>query len=379
MIRRLTQVLLRRFAEIRLARTRPAIVAITGSVGKTTTKDAVFTVLAHAFGERVRRSAGNLNTEEGVPLAILDFTATPTRWEYPGVLFRAVSRAFTRPRAGEREILVLELSAEKPNDIAYLVSFLAPYLTVGVVTSVGPIHLNAGQFPSVTSIAQEKGKLIEALPDSGWALLNKDNPYTKAMAEKTRARVVWFTEQGMDTAFGVAKAVGRLFKVSDRSIETALEGFSRPSGRWTELPGIKGSLVIDDSYNANPMSVEEALKQLATRSGRTIAVLGDLLELGAKEKLYHGQVGKLARNTADVVVGVGRRARWYRGTYHFATPYEGAPFLKKFVRAGDIVLIKGSQSMRMELVSEALLADSADCAKLPRQSPAWKQRPFVQP
>lgn len=376
---RLNRRLLRALATYKLGRERPRIVGITGSVGKTTTKEAVFTVLSHHFGGRVRKSVGNLNTEEGVPLSILNFADVPTRWQYPLVLLTGLVRALLTPVPKKQPILVLELAAEKPGDIAYLTSFLAPYLFVGIVTTVGPIHLNTGQFSSIEAIAKEKGRLVEVLPKTGWAVLNRDNPYTKKMKDRTHARVIWFSEAGIESAGRIARAVGKIFKISDREIEAAMKNFVRPYGRLQEFPGTKGSLLIDDSYNANPMSVEQALLFVERKIGRKIVVLGDMLELGAREKMFHEKIGRLARAKSDVVLGVGRRARWYQPTYHFATPQEAAHFLKKFVRAGDIVLVKGSQSMRMELVSEALLSNPADAAKLPRQTPAWKAKSFVQP
>ncbi len=378
MLRRITQRLLRFLATVRLRRLRPEIVAITGSVGKTTTKDAVFTVLFSQYGDCVRRSVGNMNTEEGVPLAILGFESVPSRWGYIGVLLKAVLAAVLGGFK-KRTIFVLELAAEKPGDISYLAEIVRPWLKAGIVTTVGPVHLNPGQFDSVAAIEEEKGKLVEVLPVNGWAILNGDNLATKRMAKRTDAKVVWFTDDGVNTYKAIARAVGAIYGMQPAAVNSALKTFHRPYGRLNELVGIKGVTIIDDSYNANPMSMDEALGILAKKQGRKIAVLGDMLELGEQERLYHQQTGKLAKSKADIVVGVGTRARWYGATYHFATPLAAAPFLKKFVSNGDAVLIKGSQSMRMEIVSEALLADPNDSQKLPRQTTAWKSKTFVQP
>jgi len=376
---RLAQHLLRFLARVTLARERPLIIAVTGSVGKTTTKEAIYTVLAHRYGSRVSVSRSNLNNEFGVPLSILGMESAPGRWQYPAVLARGFVAALTARRPALRPIRVQELGAERPGDIAYLVAFLKPYLALGVVTTIGPIHLNRGQFSSVAGIEQEKGMLVEALPEDGWAVLNKDNPATRRMGKRTRAKVVWFNDRGIDTHIEIARAVGKIYGLKEQEIRRALQTFHRPTGRLNEFAGMKGVVVIDDSYNANPMSMQEALSLLGNRPGRRIAVLGDMLELGDRERLYHQQVGKLARGRSDVVVGVGNRARWYEGTYHFATPLLTASFLKKFVQVGDTVLVKGSQGMRMELVSAALLANPSDVEKLPRQTLAWKGKPFVQP
>jgi UDP-N-acetylmuramoyl-tripeptide--D-alanyl-D-alanine ligase len=370
--------MLKQLALLKLTRENPEIIVVTGSVGKTTTKEAIYTVLSAAFGDRVTRSAGNLNTEVGVPLSLLGFTVVPTRWQYPFVLMTAVGRAVFATR--RRQLLhIQEMDADRPGDIRYLVSWLAPWIRVGVVTTVGPIHLDPGQFSSVEQAAKENRALVECLLPSGWAVLNKDNPYTKAMGRHTKAKVKWFADRGVETAFEAAKAVGSIFRVPEGRARMALSSFERPYGRLHELTGIKDTRIIDDSYNANPMSMEQALAILTAKSGRRIAVLGDMLELGVREKVYHQRIGKLARENADVIVGVGKRAIWFAPTYHFASPHQAASFLKKFVRPQDVVLVKGSQSMRMEIVSEALLANKEETDKLPRQSAAWKHKPFVQP
>jgi UDP-N-acetylmuramoyl-tripeptide--D-alanyl-D-alanine ligase len=375
---RFLQGLLTYLAAIRLKRENPQIVAVTGSVGKTTTKEAIFAVLSHHLGGKVTLSRSNLNNEFGVPLSILGIDHAPSRWEYPGVIILAVAAAFFTPVV-RNTIRVQELGAERVGDIAALTRFLTPWLSVGVVTTVGPIHLDPGQFSSVAAIEDEKGRLIEALPEDGWAVLNSDNPATKRMAGRTKAKVIWFRDRGIDTFAETAKAVGKIFQIPAKEITAVLQTFHRPTGRLNELRGVKGSTIIDDTYNANPMSMEQALLILEKRPERRIAVLGDMLELGTNEELYHQQVGKFARGKCNVLVGVGRRARSYQPTYHFSTPLEAASFLKKFVRAEDTVLVKGSQSMRMEVVSEVLLANQADVAKLPRQTAAWKAKPFIQP
>lgn len=363
-------------ARLYLLRTRPMIVGVTGSVGKTTTKEAIAQVLAKAFPGRVKKSAGNLNNELGLPLSILGFNHVPTPVEYLWIALTAPFRVLMAYGVGRTAtILVQEYSAEKPGDIAYLLTIARPH--IAVVTNVGPIHLNPGQFPTLSAIAREKKRLVDVLPKDGTAVLNKDNPYTRAMGKRARAQVVWFKEAGADTAFEAALAVASVFDIPKEKARVQLKRFERPYGRLQFLRGFRGATILDDSYNANPMSMEAALSVLQkTKATTKIAALGDMLELGEGEERYHNEAGRVAHRVVDLLVGVGRRARWYNPDAWFPTPDHAASFLKKKLGRGVIVLVKGSQGARMEKVSEKLVLSTAH-SKLPRQTPAWRSKPFI--
>ena len=179
-----------------------------------------------------------------------------------------------------------------------------------------------------------------------------------------------------------ALAVARAFEIPFAEALTALENYEPPAGRGRLFAGKNGSVIIDDSYNASPAAVEEALATLKAfpHATRRIAVLGDMLELGRYSVMEHERIATLAADSADVIVAVGIRARAFARepkdaeVTQFDNARAAAQALPDLVREGDVVLVKGSQSVRTERIVEALLADPADSMKLVRQSKGWKRR-----
>jgi UDP-N-acetylmuramyl pentapeptide synthase len=375
--KRVVQAVLAWAARRVLAAHRPVIVGVTGSAGKTSTKDAIGHVLSQTLTQSVRTAEGNLNSEFGVPLAVLGLPR-PTdvkRW------FTTVGRALQLGLEPTHfpNVVVLEYGAEFPGDIATLVAIAQP--AVAVVTNVGPAHLEF--FGTLDAVAREKVTLIVKVPATGLVVLNTDDPFADWMAKQTRAEVIRVRGEGSQFARAAALAVAAWFDVSSEQATQALSSWSPPAGRLVPLPGISGATILDDSYNANPSSMTLALnigRRFASRTGaRLVAVLGDMLELGADEARYHRGIALLAQKAADVSVLVGRRFTGMPATHHVLHPDEAVTFLKSTLRAGDTVLVKGSQGMRMERIVAALLADPADTSKLVRQSPDWQAKPFVQP
>ena len=341
------------------------IVGVTGSVGKTSTKEAIATVLAHRY--RVLRSEGNLNNEIGLPLTLL-------RLE-PGV-----QRA------------VLEMGMYARGEIARLVELARP--AVGVVTNVGPVHLE--RLGSLEAIAQAKAELPTGLPEEGTLVLNGDDPRVAAMARQTPARTVltygvgegcqvratevvshgldglearldyqgqarrlrlpWLGRHNVYAALAAA-AVGLAEGLTWDEIAGSLAA-AGTLGRLTVRRGASGATILDDSYNASPASTLADLDLLAELSGRRLAVLGDMLELGSYEKEGHRQVGRRAAEVLDLLVTVGPRARWIaeearrrRPTLAVRTWEDREPaaaWLRGELRAGDCVLVKGSRGMALE-------------------------------
>lgn len=417
-----------------LARYNPKIVAITGSVGKTSTKNAIAAVLGKKYNLRV--SEGNYNTEFGVPLTIID-AKSPGRsasgWLV--VLAKACRLAYGK-KVDFPELLVLEYGAEKPGDIEYLCQLAQP--DVGVVTRVSPVH--ATNFESVEKLAEEKGKLAEFVKEDGIVVLNIDDERVADMANQASARVVSYGfynladykaenfsfstkadplfEPGeviartmftlnvnkaefeiiLDNLIGLpavfsslaAIAVGKEMGIDMAEIENGLTKFKPMSGRLNILPGIKGSILIDDSYNAAPAAVIAALDIVRefplVNNARRIAALGEMLELGQYTEEEHQKVGKHVFDRGfDVLVAVGERARDYaRGAIEagmrtddihvFKNSEEAGRFLDGFVRSGDVVLIKGSQGARMEKVTKDIMAEPLRAKELlVRQFPPWIQ------
>ena len=349
------------------------VVGITGSVGKTTTRGAIVSVLSESFD--VRSSEGNKNTPLGISLTVLNTALTPA----------------TK--------LVLEMGARFEGDIKELREAFP--LTVGVATNVRGVHLET--MGPIERIEREKSEIVRGLEADGTAVLNGDDPRTRRMAEVTKGQVILYgTEPHNDvrpehvtadlpilgdhaiyTAL-VATAVGQAFGMPPGAITRGLEGLETEPGRLRKLDGLDGSLLIDDTYNASPDAARSALGVLAGLEGeRRTAILGDMLELGETEVEQHVGVLEAALDAADRVVAVGeimgRAAAGLEGVAHFSTSQACADAVRSGdleVGPGDVVLVKGSQGARMERVSEALLAPGLEAADvLPRQTPQWKAIP----
>lgn len=359
------------------------VIGLTGSQGKTTTKDLLAHVLEH-FGETVAPE-GSLNNEIGLPLTVLRASSS-TRY------------------------LVLEMGARGPGHISYLTS-IAP-VSVGLVLNVGVAHL--GEFGSRAGIATAKGELIESLPKAGLAVLNVDNADVAAMRDRTSARVVTFGASpkadvhysevtlddigrvGFDLSVGNVRSRVQLGLVGEHhagnaaavvavatglglpfaAVVAALDG-AKPRSRWRMevVESAQGVTVINDAYNANPDSMRAAIETLASigrRRGeraRTFAVLGEMLELGSDSVDAHVAVGRLALQlgiTQLVVAGEGARAMLMdvgealpggREPVLVADADEAVAFVQGAVRSGDVVLVKASRAVGLEKVALALLAD----------------------
>ncbi|MDE3096590.1 MAG: UDP-N-acetylmuramoyl-tripeptide--D-alanyl-D-alanine ligase [Chloroflexota bacterium] len=353
----------------RAAQRQLRVVGITGSVGKTTTKEIVAAVLATKY--RVLKSEGNLNSEIGMPLVLLELT-----------------------RRHHRAVLEMGMWAE--GEMALLCAMAKP--DIGVVTMVGPVHME--RLGTIEAIAREKAVLPAALPEDGVAVLNADDPLVAAMAAQTRAHVITF---GLSRAAAVraedvrghglngvsftlvhgnerepvysrlpgralvhnalaAAAVGLVDGLTLQDVADALTG-AAPAVRFHAGRGAGGATIVDDSYNASPASMLAALDLLGEMPGRRIAVLGDMRELGAAEAEGHRAVGRRAAEVADTIVAVGLLGRMIgeaaRDAGHgdvrfFEEKGEVARRLAPALRAGDVVLVKASRALALETVADEL-------------------------
>lgn len=399
------------FAKAVLKREKPHIVGVTGSVGKSSAKEAIAVVLGKHF--RVRASKKNFNTEIGLPLTILgEPTGDRSALKWLGILLRGWKKSVSKD-PDYPNILVLEMALQRPGDIAKLCDIARP--DVGVVTAVGESHLEF--MGSVDNILKEKRIVVERLPKEGYAILCRDDEKVWGMREKTAAKVTSYgyheeadvralpdsvsyacspdRECGMHfkiSAGGAtvpvflphvlgkhgiyaalaAAAVGIVKGMNLIEISDALSLYTPPPGRLRYIPGIKHTVIIDDTYNAAPRSVTAALEVLRDipmpENVRRFAVLGDMLELGSDSEKGHADVGRKAAETADVLVFAGERMRDAKRaaneagagddrTFWFATPEEAGQFVQNRMKMGDFVLVKGSRGMRMEKVVKELMAD----------------------
>jgi len=349
------------------------VIGITGSVGKSTTKEVATAVLEQRY--QTLKNLGNLNNEIGLPLTLLHL-------------------------GKEHKRAVLEMGFYVPGEIKLLCDIAKPQ--VGVVTNIGIVH--AERAGSQDAIALGKAELVEALPPhpKGVAILNYDDPLVRGMAKKTKGRVfsygldesadLWADQvnglglegisfrlhyrneilhmnvplSGRHSVHTVlrAAAIGLVEGLAWQEIINGLSS-SRTQLRLVAVKARNGALLLDDTYNASPQSTLAALNLLEEMSGRKIAVLGDMLELGVYEEIGHQMVGVRAAEVADVLVTVGeraqmiarsaRKARFSRLTItELDNSAQAVKYLKDHLSKKDVVLVKGSRGMRMDSIVEEL-------------------------
>jgi UDP-N-acetylmuramoyl-tripeptide--D-alanyl-D-alanine ligase len=360
---------LQRLAAYWRGKYRVKVVGITGSVGKTTCKELTAAVLSSGY--QVLKSEANLNTEIGLPLTLLQL----------------------RP---EHEQVVLEMGMYGLGDIRLLCQMARPQ--IGVVTNVGPVHLE--RLGTLEAIAQAKAELVESLPVDGWAVLNGDDPLVAAMAERTSARVALFGESPQCSVRGTVLSTSGLEGISfrltcdDESVDVSAplpgrhnlynalaaatvglaNGLSLQEVaaalaaadvllRLRVLSGPQGSTILDDTYNASPASMLAALDLLAELPGRHLALLGDMLELGAFEEEGHCLVGERAAQTTDILYTIGERGRiigeaaqaaGHQDVRFLASKEAAAAAIRETLSEGAHLLVKASRAMALETVIEEL-------------------------
>jgi UDP-N-acetylmuramoyl-tripeptide--D-alanyl-D-alanine ligase len=328
-------------------RSNARVVGITGSAGKTSTKDILAAICRrHA---RTVAAEASLNNEIGVPLTLCRLEP-------------------------DTEVCVLELSMRGPGQIAELCAFARP--DVGVITTIGAAHVE--QLGSIEAIARAKSELVDALPPGGTAIVPPDLPVARddlmvirpiepdARVEDGRTLIRW---ESREIAFDFTarhqarNALAALHAARAVGIEPDDEvsvPFSKWRGEEVRLPG--GGLLVNDAYNANPLSMRAALEHLVAEAGgrRTVAILGEMAELGPDSPRYHEDIGTVAKNLGvHVVIGVGELARSYEPDDWCADAAAAIDMARTVIQPGDHVLVKGSRSAGLELVADALATVNA--------------------
>lgn len=410
-------------AKLVLKKHKPFIIGVTGNLGKTSTKDAIYAVMKSQF--HTRRSEKSMNSEFGVPLTIL---GEKSGWNNPLAWILILIRGLFVPFAQNYPThLVLEIGADRPGDIKSIASWVKPNITV--VTQFGQVPVHIEFFENRDAVVQEKGYLVEALQKSGVFIYNKDDHDAEKLLLKTEARKVSigithnadikvtsihpygellsgteadvnvFSESchivlpevlGKSPIYCAlpALAVAHELKIPLEIAGASLRDADKPKGRMRLLPGMNNSVIIDDTYNASPKATEHGLKTLEELSvpGRKIAVLGDMLELGEFTRDEHYKIGKLAAKSCHRLFTVGIRARVIaegaldekmadETIMQCDTSLDAGKELVSLIAPGDVIYMKGSQGMRMERAVSMILAKTHDPKRLlVRQEKEWENR-----
>lgn len=411
-------------ASLLLKRAKPKIVAVTGNVGKTSTKDAVYHVLKGKV--RSRKSEKSYNSEIGVPLSVLGLE---NAWSNPWLWIKNIVDGFFIALFPGKypEVLILEMGVDRPGDMKRLTSWLKP--DVVVLTRLPDVPVHVEYFDSPEAVVAEKLILVDALKNDGVLVYNLDDEKVRQAAGEIRHRGIsyaryseadfkvsqdevvyengqpkglafkitsakgegdFYLEGAVGTAhlynFAAAAAVGDIFEIEVSEAAAALRDFIPPPGRMRLIEGVKDTMIIDDTYNSSPVAVERALSSLLEIKGfsRKIAVLGDMLELGRYSIEEHKRVGRQAAECADVLITVGVRARSIaegaleagmseKNIIQYEESGIAAKEIEVMIKPGDLILIKGSQGRRMERIVEEIMKEPEAAEKLlVRQSQAWK-------
>lgn len=421
-MKKILQNILKFLSQRILKKYNPDIIGITGSTGKTSTKEAVFAVLSQKY--RVRKNEKNYNNEIGMPLTILGCESgkhSIILWLL--VFLKGVRLLFFKDK-NYPDILILEMGADRPGDIKYLTG-IAP-CKIGILTNIGYSHIEF--FGSIKKIIKEKELILTRLPKNGFAILNGDDENVREIKGKLKTEFLTYgfredvnvraLELDIDKSIVSGKKTsikGVNFKVDYNGsivpvflphvigkqhiyaalgaiaagvanglnlveISENLQKYKGAPGRMNIVDGIKNTIIIDDSYNASPASSLAALEVVGNLkladNKKKYACLGDMLELGNLSEEAHRELGKQAvKNKIDYLITVGERARDIaRGAkkagmnpdciYNFTKLKEAGIFVQDRISEGDLVLVKGSQGMRMEKIVKELMADPLQANEL---------------
>lgn len=410
-----------------LWRHRPYIIAVTGNVGKTSVKD----IIAHTLSNlKIRATKKSENSEIGIPLTII---GTSNPWYSPIAWLKTIAKGIHAfAKSDYPEYLVLEVGADTPGDIQNITTWLKPNIAVLTEFADVPVHIE--NFANNRDLlVKEKSYLVHAATDliiycgddiDSQAII-KDLVASK-IAKNKEIEILGYGENkfndivledsgaisGYKGMRGNIKYKDRLYKLEvpgvlgnavvknclpallisdylEEGLEQSLanmQNFKATNGRMKVLPGVNGSVIIDDTYNASPKAVTNALSQLQGMKGRRIAVLGDMLELGSASEAEHKRIGMLSKECADVLITVGLRSRAIAEGALDNGMKEGwilecdnstiaGQELLQIIKNGDVMLVKGSQGMRMEKVVEKIVSDTVNKnLELVRQDVEWQRK-----
>lgn len=416
-------------SKIILQKYKPKIIAISGTVGKTSTKDAIYCVVSKKLN--ARKSKKSYNSEIGIPLTVI---GAKSGWNNPFLwifnLLKGLKILITKN--DYPEWLILEAGVDRPKDMERITALIKPNIVV--ITALGEVPVHIEYFKEIEELIKEKAKILDVLKKEDYAILNEDDKGVLDLKEKINAqkisygfgenkkdldfiasdyRIMYKKEGEQEIPEGItfkinykgnivpvrlynvfgkhmiyaalaAIAVGNILGFNLIEMAELLSQYKSPSGRLKLLKGIKNTLILDDSYNSSPIAVSAALDFLKDiPSKRKIAVLGDMLELGKYTIEEHRKMGRKAKEAANLVFFVGPRSKFaaeealavgFKGSniFEFSTSEDAKMVIQKKIKEGDLILIKGSQGMRMEKITEEIMANPEQKEELlARQEKEW--------
>ncbi|MBP9836414.1 MAG: UDP-N-acetylmuramoyl-tripeptide--D-alanyl-D-alanine ligase [Candidatus Pacebacteria bacterium] len=413
-------------SKILLRRHHPIIIAITGSVGKTSMKDAIYSILKRHYS--TRKSEKSFNSDIGVPLTVLGL---PNAWNNPFLWLKNIVDGFFVAFFSKDypEYLILETGIDRPGDMSKLTSWIKPDFVVLTRLPDVPVHVE--YFSDPQAVIDEKMKLVEALKPEGVVICNHDDQIIQAQLQAVRHKVIGFsrylnsqyTASNDQVYYHDDVPVGLSFDIDDLNeklnvkisgvlggqhvytyagaIATAVQcgiplseavlsllTHESPPGRMRIIKGIKGSVIIDDTYNSSPAAAEQAviaLKEIRYAK-RKIAVLGDMLELGRFSAREHERIGELVASSVDVLLTLGVRSRKIAETaleyglsekkiFQYDDVTKAGRELQNLIQSGDVILVKASQGIRAEKIVEEIMQEPERASELlVRQDSAWQNR-----
>jgi len=302
------------------------VIGITGSAGKTTTKEMLAHVLSGSY--KVVWSKDNIDPVYNIPSTILRCKLNTN-------------------------YLILEMGVEYPGELDYYLWLAEP--DIGIVTNIFPTHTQF--FKDEKGVAEEKKKLVESLSSNGIAVLNINNKHTLEMSKHTNAQVVWFKEN-IDPSISnenAVKALAKYLKIPDKFIKK-IKNYQKPVNRFRFFKHKSGAYILDDSYNSNPMALLRMLNYFnkISKNKKRILILGEMLELGKDEIMYHKKISDfIKKNKYEKLITIGKLARYFGGE-NFKNWQEALPEIKKYLTSENYLLIKGSRSVGLDNIVKGL-------------------------
>jgi UDP-N-acetylmuramyl pentapeptide synthase len=426
LFKRAVEIILFYEARILLSRKKPKVIGVTGNVGKTSAKDAIYTVIHPEVSSR--KSEKSFNSDIGVPLTILGL---PNAWSSPvGWLINIVEGLAIALFAREYPSwLVLEMGVDRPGDMKRLATLVRPDIVVLTRFPDVPVHVE--YFKTPEAVIAEKMELVKALKEGGTVVFNNDDENIKAALASVSCTTIGFgsktaspymahggtivyqegqpkgyeytvshgTEQVTVQDMGslgahnaatacAAFAVAGVLGIPLARAVASYSGHSTPPGRMRLIEGVHDTAIIDDTYNASPLAVAEGVESLGSVHGakRRIAVIGDMLELGRYSIKEHEKIGRLVAHKVDALMTVGVRAKTIADSareggmkdtriIEVQDAEAAAKALETLIKPGDVIYVKGSQGMRMERIVKHIMKEPERAPELlVRQDTVWKEK-----